>query len=147
MVERMPIKFASPMHPTEDAALGMIEDMDAGQSGRVAVSLTPGRYMVFCNVTGHYAAGQHTVFRVTSRLASAWAFPSCGLRGGRAQTAPMMMAAKNRIQKPIIPAIHQPEPPPCMDHPPAAGTSTARFIYFTSPAFIEATQAAFGEHL
>ena len=65
MVERMPIKFDSPMRPTEDAALGMIADMDAGQSGRVAVDLAPGRYMLFCNVPGHYAAGQHTVFRVT----------------------------------------------------------------------------------
>ena len=65
MVERMPIKFDSPMHPTEDAALGMIEDMDAGQSGRMTLNLAPGRYMLFCNVTGHYAAGQHTGFRVT----------------------------------------------------------------------------------
>jgi len=24
-----------------------------------------GMYMLFCNITGHYAAGQHTVFRVT----------------------------------------------------------------------------------
>ena len=65
MVERMPIKFDSPMRPTEDAALGMIEDMDAGETGQMTVSLTPGTYMLFCNVTGHYAAGQHTVFRVT----------------------------------------------------------------------------------
>ena len=65
MVERMPIKFDSPMHPTEDAALGMIEDMDAGQTGRMSVTLAPGTYMLFCNVTGHYAAGQHTVFHVT----------------------------------------------------------------------------------
>ena len=66
MVERMPIKFDSPMHPTEDAALGMVEDMDTGETGRMTVDLSPGRYMLFCNVTGHYAAGQHTVVRVTA---------------------------------------------------------------------------------
>ena len=66
MVERMPIKFDSPMHPTEDAAQGMIEDMDAGATGRMTVDLRPGTYMLFCNITGHYAAGQHTVFKVTS---------------------------------------------------------------------------------
>ena len=65
MVERMPIKFDSPMHPNEDAAQGMIADMDPGQTGRMTMRLTPGAYMLFCNVTGHYAAGQHTVFRVT----------------------------------------------------------------------------------
>jgi uncharacterized cupredoxin-like copper-binding protein len=27
--------------------------------------LKPGKYMLFCNVQGHYAAGQHTVFTVT----------------------------------------------------------------------------------
>ena len=65
MVERMPIKFDSPGNPTEDAALGMIEDMDPGKSGQMTLKLTPGKYMLFCNVSGHYAAGQHTVLTVT----------------------------------------------------------------------------------
>ena len=65
MIERMPITFDSPLHPTEDAAQGMIDDMDAGQTGTMTLKLTPGTYMLFCNVTGHYAAGQHIVFRVT----------------------------------------------------------------------------------
>ena len=65
MVERMPIKFDSPLHPNEDAAQGMIDDMDPGKSGRMTVRLKPGKYMLFCNVAGHYAAGQRTVFTVT----------------------------------------------------------------------------------
>lgn len=65
MVERMPIRFDSPMHPTEDAAEGMIEDMDAGATGRMSLQLHPGTYMLFCNITGHYAAGQHTWLKVT----------------------------------------------------------------------------------
>jgi uncharacterized cupredoxin-like copper-binding protein len=66
MVERMPMRFDSPMHPNEGAAQGMIEDMDPGKSGRMTMHLKPGTYMLFCNLPGHYAAGQHTVFKVTS---------------------------------------------------------------------------------
>jgi uncharacterized cupredoxin-like copper-binding protein len=65
MVERTPIKFDSPGRPTEDAAVGMIEDMEPGMSGRMTLKLTPGTYNLFCNVPGHYAAGQHTRFTVT----------------------------------------------------------------------------------
>jgi uncharacterized cupredoxin-like copper-binding protein len=65
MVERMPMKFDSPMHPNEDAAQGMIEDMDPGKGGRMTMRLRPGTYMLFCNLPGHYAAGQHTTFTVT----------------------------------------------------------------------------------
>jgi len=66
MVERMPMKFDSPNHPNEDAAQGMIDDMDPGRSGRMTMRLKPGMYMLFCNVAGHYAAGQHMMFKVAS---------------------------------------------------------------------------------
>ena len=65
MVERMPIKFDSTNTPTESAALGMIDDMAPGESGQMTLTLKPGQYMLFCNVSGHYAAGQHTVLTVT----------------------------------------------------------------------------------
>jgi uncharacterized cupredoxin-like copper-binding protein len=65
MVERMPMKMDGPGQPNEDAAQGMIEDLDPGQSGQMTLNLTPGMYMLFCNLPGHYAAGQHTMFRVT----------------------------------------------------------------------------------
>jgi uncharacterized cupredoxin-like copper-binding protein len=65
MVERMPIKFESPMHPNEAAAQGMIADMDPGRSGRMTMRLRPGTYMLFCNAPGHYVAGQHITFNVT----------------------------------------------------------------------------------
>jgi uncharacterized cupredoxin-like copper-binding protein len=66
MVERMPIKFDAPMRPNEDAAQGMIDDMAPGQSGQMTMRLRPGSYMLFCNVAGHYAAGQHILFKVTA---------------------------------------------------------------------------------
>ena len=65
MIERMPIKMDGPMQPNEDAAQGMIQDMGPGESGKMTLNLKPGMYMLFCNVGGHYAAGQHTPFRVT----------------------------------------------------------------------------------
>lgn len=67
MVERMPMKMDAPGQPNEDASQGMIEDMAPGESGKMTVNLKPGMYVLFCNVAGHYAAGQHTMLRVTGR--------------------------------------------------------------------------------
>ena len=65
MIERMPIKMDAPGQPNEDAAQGMIDDMGPGQSGSMTLNLKPGNYELFCNVPGHYAMGQHTMFKVT----------------------------------------------------------------------------------
>jgi uncharacterized cupredoxin-like copper-binding protein len=64
MVERMPIKMDAPGRPNEDAAMGMIQDMAPGESGKMTLNLKPGMYMLFCNVEGHFAAGQYTILRV-----------------------------------------------------------------------------------
>ena len=66
MVEAVPIKLDAPGKPTEDAAIAMIEVLGPGERGTVSVKLEPGKYELFCNVPGHYAAGQHTVFTVTN---------------------------------------------------------------------------------
>jgi uncharacterized cupredoxin-like copper-binding protein len=65
MVERAPLKFDGPGRPNEKARLGMIENMTPGASGKMTLRLRPGTYQLFCNVPGHYAAGQHTTFTVT----------------------------------------------------------------------------------
>lgn len=65
MIERMPIKMEAAGKPVEKAAQGMVDDMMPGDSGKMTLKLKPGTYMLFCNVPGHYAAGQHTVFTVT----------------------------------------------------------------------------------
>jgi uncharacterized cupredoxin-like copper-binding protein len=41
-------------------------DIAAGQSGDLTIALPAGRYMFICNQPGHYKAGMHTVFTVTS---------------------------------------------------------------------------------
>jgi uncharacterized cupredoxin-like copper-binding protein len=65
MIERMPIEMDAPGQPNEGAAQGMIDDMGPGESGQMTLNLTPGQYMLFCNVPGHYAQGQHMMFTVT----------------------------------------------------------------------------------
>lgn len=64
MIERAPIKLTAPGQPDEMATQGMIEYMTSGQSGRTTLRLGPGNYVLFCNVPGHYAAGQHISFTV-----------------------------------------------------------------------------------
>ena len=66
MIERVPLMMDGPGRPNEEAAQGMIEDMEPGDSGKMTLKLAPGSYVLFCNVTGHYAAGQHIRFNVTS---------------------------------------------------------------------------------
>ena len=65
MIEPMPMKMDAPGQPNEEAAQGMIEDMNPGESGSMTLDLKPGTYTLFCNVAGHYAMGQHTMFKVT----------------------------------------------------------------------------------
>ena len=65
MVERTPLKMEGPGKPVESAAQAMMDDMQPGQSGKMVVRLKPGNYQLFCNVPGHYAAGQHVNFTVT----------------------------------------------------------------------------------
>jgi uncharacterized cupredoxin-like copper-binding protein len=50
----------------EDAAghLGEVSELDPGKSGSLSLTLTPGTYMLFCNVAGHYMAGMWTTITV-----------------------------------------------------------------------------------
>jgi nitrite reductase (NO-forming) len=60
MVEKTPIKMDGPGQPTESAALGDTGIIQPGQTKSITVSLKKGAYELFCNVPGHYAAGQKT---------------------------------------------------------------------------------------
>lgn len=41
-----------------------VEDIPPGATVRLAVPLSPGRYLLICNLPGHYAAGMHVEFQV-----------------------------------------------------------------------------------
>jgi uncharacterized cupredoxin-like copper-binding protein len=47
----------------EDRTAGALEPQPEGVHD-LQVSLTPGRYVLICNMTGHYRAGMHTQIRV-----------------------------------------------------------------------------------
>lgn len=51
----------------EDAAghLGEVAELDPGQSGSLGIDLTPGLYLLYCNISGHYIGGMWTVLTVT----------------------------------------------------------------------------------
>jgi uncharacterized cupredoxin-like copper-binding protein len=44
---------------------GEVSELDPGKSGSLTVALKPGKYLLICNVPGHYAAGMWTEFEVT----------------------------------------------------------------------------------
>lgn len=50
----------------EDAAnsIGEISELEPGEKGEVTLHLQPGRYILYCNIPGHYAAGMWTLLTV-----------------------------------------------------------------------------------
>lgn len=45
--------------------LGEVSELDPGKSGALTVDLTPGTYIVFCNIPGHFTSGMWTLLTVT----------------------------------------------------------------------------------
>ena len=41
-------------------------DLGPGKSGDMTLDLKPGKYLLFCNIPGHYEAGMHEVLTVTN---------------------------------------------------------------------------------
>jgi uncharacterized cupredoxin-like copper-binding protein len=48
----------------EAGRLGEIPLIPAGTSKRITLKLVPGRYVLLCNMLGHYQAGQYAALRV-----------------------------------------------------------------------------------
>jgi uncharacterized cupredoxin-like copper-binding protein len=50
----------------EDAAghLGEVAELEPGKKGSVTLNLKPGRYILFCNMPGHYVLGMWTLITV-----------------------------------------------------------------------------------
>ncbi len=44
--------------------IGEISELEPGESGSLTVTLTPGKYMLYCNVAGHYASGMWVLLTV-----------------------------------------------------------------------------------
>ena len=46
-------------------SLGEVSELDPGKSGTLTLNMKPGKYLLVCNVPGHYAAGMWTLLTVT----------------------------------------------------------------------------------
>jgi uncharacterized cupredoxin-like copper-binding protein len=46
----------------EKGVVGEAGDIHPGQTKKVTLSLPPGKYVLLCNIAGHYAAGQRSGF-------------------------------------------------------------------------------------
>lgn len=44
---------------------GEVSELDPGATGSLTVALKPGKYILICNVPGHFASGMWTEFEVT----------------------------------------------------------------------------------
>jgi uncharacterized cupredoxin-like copper-binding protein len=48
----------------EASSLGESGDVAAGKTGKATLTLTPGHYLLICNLPGHFTAGQFRAFTV-----------------------------------------------------------------------------------
>lgn len=62
--DKIPARDNDPTKVQEPGAAGEIEDVAAGTSKEETFDLTPGNYVLLCNVETHYAAGMHIAFVV-----------------------------------------------------------------------------------
>ena len=49
---------------TEDGSPGEVPDVEPGASGTVTITLPAGKYVVLCNLPGHFAGGMYTTLTV-----------------------------------------------------------------------------------
>ena len=48
----------------EKGVVGEAGDIKPGQTKKVTLTLKPGKYVLLCNLAGHYKAGQYAAFNV-----------------------------------------------------------------------------------
>jgi uncharacterized cupredoxin-like copper-binding protein len=61
--DKLPVDGAS-AKAREDGKVGEIPSIPAGKSAAVTVDLTLGKYVLICNIAGHYQLGMHAGFTV-----------------------------------------------------------------------------------
>lgn len=65
--EKKPLPYMKKeMKVDEDAAghLGEVAELEPGKSGALTITLKPGRYILYCNIPGHYTLGMWTLLTV-----------------------------------------------------------------------------------
>ena len=64
MVSKDPVSLDGSGNPTHDSAIGDHVELKPGADATVTVDLKPGKYVLYCDVPGHYAAGQKATITV-----------------------------------------------------------------------------------
>lgn len=65
--EKIPLPYSeNGSKVDEDAAghLGEVAELEPGQKGGLTLTLKPGKYILYCNIPGHYALGMWTLLTV-----------------------------------------------------------------------------------
>jgi uncharacterized cupredoxin-like copper-binding protein len=63
-----PLPYNAEEHRVDEAALGVsfdLGELKSHASGKLTVTMTPGTYILYCNIAGHYAMGMWTLLTVT----------------------------------------------------------------------------------
>jgi uncharacterized cupredoxin-like copper-binding protein len=58
-------KNESRLDENKTNSLGEVSELDPGKSGTLTLTMNPGKYLLTCNVPGHYAAGMWTLLTVS----------------------------------------------------------------------------------
>ncbi len=67
LASHQPLPFdraASAVQEEETTHLGEVSELDPGSSGALTLTLKPGKYILYCNVPGHYMLGMWTELTV-----------------------------------------------------------------------------------
>lgn len=62
--DKLPLRANDPKKVQEDVNVGEIEDIAPGVSKDLTLDLKPGKYVIICNIEGHYGFGMHIPFEV-----------------------------------------------------------------------------------
>ena len=66
--DKLPASKAQPGKIDEDArdltVIGEIEDLEPGETDDKTFKVDPGKYVLICNIAGHYKAGQYVALTV-----------------------------------------------------------------------------------
>src|SRR6266540_740387 len=63
--DKLPMTADGSVDEDKLTSMGEQGDMDAGQTKDLTVDLKPGRYIIICNLPGHFKQGMHTEFKAT----------------------------------------------------------------------------------
>ena len=62
--DKLPVKASGKVDEAKLKNKGEIENIAPGKSKKVTLKLAPGKYVLVCNMPGHYQMGMHTAFTV-----------------------------------------------------------------------------------